>query len=85
MKAAAPSAGQQGPFPPKTGNSNSAKVSGRYQRMHPFTLPCITLYTALTNDAAIASVRCQFSNCGCAASSLAEPNSGIVGPMNHPN
>lgn len=48
--------------------------------LHPFTFPCIILRIALTKDAALASARCQSSRCGCAAPSLAEPNSSIVGP-----
>jgi hypothetical protein len=55
-------------------------TSAAFLHLHPFTFPCIILHTALTKDAALASARCQSSRCGCAASSLAEPNSGIVGP-----
>lgn len=44
--------------------------------VHPFTLPCIVFHTALTNDAALTSARCQFPRCGCAAPPL--PNQIVV-------
>lgn len=72
-------------------NSNSNRKSCRIgphvnvkRRTHPFASIYAPLHhpppTALTNNAALTSSRCQSTRCGCAAPSLAEPNSSIVGP-----